>query len=75
METFNFVDLCLQIVYLKYIGINRIWYEITYNSWYAIKPKPNQTNQSQQNLIYRHDIKKKKKKKKNVNIIFLTMSK
>ena len=30
--------MCLQIIYIQYISINRIWHLITYNDWYAIKP-------------------------------------
>ena len=29
-----------QIMYIWYICIKRIWHWITYNGWYAIKPKP-----------------------------------
>ena len=38
LEPFNFVDLCLQIIYIRYICIKKIWYWITYKGWYAIKP-------------------------------------
>ena len=33
--------MCLQIIYIYYIRIHRIWHWITDNGWYAIKP--NQT--------------------------------
>ena len=33
-----------QIIYIQYICIKRIWHEITYTGWYAIKPtQPNKT--------------------------------
>ena len=38
MELSNFVDLCLQIIYILNIWINQIWHLITYNGLYTIKP-------------------------------------
>ena len=32
------MKMCLQIIYIQYICINRIWHLMTYNGWYAIKP-------------------------------------
>ena len=30
--------MCLQILYIQHICVNTIWYLITYNDWYAMKP-------------------------------------
>ena len=44
LATKEWAQVCLKIIYIKYIYIyvcvlkKRIWYEITKNSWYAMKP-------------------------------------
>ena len=35
--------MCFEIIYLIYICIKRIWRQITYNGWYAIKPNQNKS--------------------------------
>ena len=35
--------MCLQIIYIQYICMNRIRHWITYNCWYTIKPNPRTT--------------------------------
>ena len=35
--------MCLQILYIWYICLKRIWHWITHKGWYAIKPYQTQT--------------------------------